>query len=94
MKLIIRPRPPESGLFRYRISSGYLFTRIRVDRTLNHRERFHKCGFNEQILWFRVAVALQLQPVTDGHTLSAQCFFSIALEWRLVAFFLDLALVQ
>ena len=56
MKLIIRPRPPESGLFRYRISSGYLFTRIRVDGTLNHRERFHKSGFNEQILWFRVAV--------------------------------------
>ena len=30
----------------------------------DHWELFHKCGFSEQILWFRVAVALQLQPIT------------------------------
>ena len=78
----------------------YLFTRIRVDgRTLIRLERFQKCGFSELIHWFRVAMALQLQPITSAihYLLSASQSIS-ALEWRysvlewkvvrLIAFFL------
>lgn len=94
MKHIIRPRPPESGPFWYRISSGYLFTRIRVDGTLNHWERFHKCGFSEQILWFRVSVALQFQPITRWSYTFCSVLLFYCSRMAVIVFFFALALVQ